>query len=145
MWFQLGSHHHCNISTVSDSTESSSCPFRFSPACDMNVHKQCVVNVPSLCGTDHTERRGRLFLKIEVNLDRLHVTGWSSSGSRKLWRDMSDVSERPRVSWPLIEMWIHSYSRLPRLRLTIYSEKCVFKAMIISFFCATCWDLTCNS
>jgi len=43
----------------------------------MNVHKRCVETVPNLCGCDHTERRGRIELKIICAGSKLTVEGKS--------------------------------------------------------------------
>ncbi|MEQ2237220.1 hypothetical protein ILYODFUR_021029, partial [Ilyodon furcidens] len=42
--------------------------------CMMNIHKRCVANVPSLCGTDHTERRGRIYIAARITENILAVT-----------------------------------------------------------------------
>ena len=46
-----------------------------SAACDMNVHKKCKESVPNLCGCEHTERRGRIKMKIRCAGNKLTCEG----------------------------------------------------------------------
>ncbi|XP_070579470.1 protein kinase C beta type-like isoform X2 [Ptychodera flava] len=41
--------------------------------CEMSVHKRCRKLVPNLCGSDHTERRGRISLKAHFTNNKLLV------------------------------------------------------------------------
>ena len=69
-------------------------------ACDMNVHKKCKATVPNLCGCDHTERRGRIELKVYTN-DRNQLVCEVRQGKNLIPMDPNGLSD-PYVKCKLI-------------------------------------------
>ncbi|VDK82127.1 unnamed protein product [Litomosoides sigmodontis] len=52
-------------------------------SCGVNVHHKCVQHVPDICGTEYTEKHGRIHLSIRVENDLLQVKGANFLFSRK--------------------------------------------------------------
>ncbi|KAF7496475.1 Protein kinase C [Sarcoptes scabiei] len=82
-------------------------------ACDMNVHKKCQDLVPNLCGCDHTERRGRIQLKVYTNEDQNKLICEIKQAKNLIPMDPNGLSD-PYVKCKLIPDNGHGVKRKTR-------------------------------
>ncbi|KAK5980035.1 Non-specific serine/threonine protein kinase [Trichostrongylus colubriformis] len=98
-------------------------------SCDANVHHRCVRYVPNMCGTDHTEKRGRIRLEI-VAKDEI-LTIFVKEARNLIPMDPNGLSD-PYVKLKLIpeDSGCKSKQKTKTLRATLnpeWNEKFTYK------------------